>query len=494
MSADFVRVPRRPRGLVLSHTLLVGCACVLVLALMSATLSTWTDEEYSLASTGQGIAHAYARAVGFERQGPLYFVLLAIWRSIDASVFFARLFSVACIAGFLAVMAPLLRRVWPTAPLFVFAAIAFNPFVVYAGTEIRLYAGALLVSALLVRFFLDGFYDHQRPSARIGFVAAAIAAAYLQYYLMFALVGFGTALLFQRRGQLGAYLGSCTVVALGMIPLLAIVRTQLGIESPSQLGLIASVHIPLGAAADYLLPLHWAKSSLLRFVYAGLAIVALGSVIAARPRIERSAFAMALVASTSIVLVTLVGLVEHVFVIAPRQTVVLFVPLALALAALLATSRKPRFALGFAAAYTIATACSLFSLYGHGAKTGDWSRVGAMLQSNVRPGDAVAIFDADAALPLARYYRGSLVRIPTEPTRNVYSSAAFVIESDAQVEAEIGRTRLGDRRLWLVKNVACAYRNPDYGCAHLERILTRDYRLVSEHTFFESTVTELQPR
>ena len=494
MSADFIAASERPRGVVLSRTLLVGCASVLVLALLSAVLSTWTDEEYSLASTGHGIAHAYARAVGFERQGPLYFVLLAAWRSIDASVFFARLFSVACIAGFLAVMAPLLRRVWPSAPLFAFAAIAFNPFVVYAGTEIRLYAGAMLVSALLVRFFLDGFYDRERPSARIGFVAAAIAAAYLQYYLMFALVGFGAVLLFQRRGQLAAYLGSCAVVALGMVPLIGIARAQVGIESPSPLGLIASLYIPFGASADYLLPLHFAKSGSLRLVYAGLAIVALGSVIAARPRIERSAMAMALIAFTSIVLVTLVGLVAHVFVIAPRQTVVLFVPLALALAALLSTTRKPRFALGFAVAYTIATSCSLFSLYGHGAKTGDWSRVGATLQSNVKTGDSVAIFDADAALPLARYYKGSLIRIPSASAPNVYTSAAFVIESDAQVDADIGRARLGNRRLWLVKNVACAYRNPDYGCAHLDHILLRDYRVVSERAFFESTITELQPR
>lgn len=482
-------------GTAVSRMLLVGASAIALLLVLGALLSTWTDEEYSLATSAHGIAYAYAHAVGFEKQAPLYFVALAAWRAINASVFFARLSSVICIAGFLAVVAALLRRVWPQSPTIVFAAIAFNPFVVYAGVEIRLYASALFVSALLALFFMDGFLDARGSlRARLAFVITAIAAAYLQYYLMFVLVGFGAAVLVVRRTALPGYLAACTLIACGMIPLVSIVRAQVGVDAPSELGALSALHIPLAGAADYVFPLHWARGAIERIAYVVLGAIALGSLVAAKPRFDRRTAAFAAIAGVLVALFTLVGLLAHVFVIAPRQTVVLFVPLMLFVASLLATARRPRVALGFGAAYALATLLSLASLYGHGAKTGDWSRVGSALSREVRAGDIVAVFDADAALPLSRYYAGTLIRLPRVPRADVFRADAFVIHSAAEVEAKIGSRALPRRRLWLVRNNACTFRNPDYGCAYLDRVVAQDYRIVAERSFFESSIVELAPR
>ncbi len=483
----------------MSRSLVVGMVAIAILVGLGAIFATWTDEEYSLATTAHGAAFAYGRAIGFEKQAPLYFVLLALWRTFDSSVFVARLFSVACIAGFLITMAALLRRVWPNASTLVFAAIAFNPFVVYAGTEIRLYAFALLVSSLLALTFYDGFFvacDISRGVwiARTGFVLSAIAAAYLQYYLMFALVGFGAALLVYRRQGLLAFLASCALVALAMVPLVGIVREQVGVDEPSRLGLIGAARIPLAASADYVMPLHWARGIVGRAAYAIVGLVAIGSIVAAQPRPNRAFGAFAIVAAVSALLFTLVGAFAHVYVIAPRQTVVLFAPLMLAVAALLATARRPLSAIAFGGAYALVCALSLGSLYGHGAKTGDWKRVGAALTREVAPGDAVAVFDSDAALPLQRYYVGSLVRVPRSPQTDVFRANAFVIHSSAEVDGVIGRARLGHHRLWLVRNNACTFRHPDYGCAYLDEVVRREYRVIAEHPYFESSIAELVPR
>ena len=490
-----VAAAERTSGFAVSRTLIVGASAIALLLALGALLSTWTDEEYSLITTAHGVAYAYAHAVGFEKQGPLYFVVLAAWRAINASVFFARMLSVVCIAGFLAVAAALLRRIWPQASTVVFAAIAFNPFVVYAGVEIRLYASALFVSALLALFFFDGFLETRGSlRARAAFVITALAAAYLQYYLMFALVGFGAALLVLRRPALPRYLAACAVIACGMLPLVSIVRAQIGVDEPSQLGALAALRIPLAGAADYVLPLHWARGSIGRIAYLVLGAIALGSLVAAKPQIDRRTAAFAGIAGVLVVLFTLVGLIAHVFVIAPRQTVVLFVPLVLFVASLLATARRPRAARGFGAAYALAALLSLASLYGHGAKTGDWSRVGSALNREVRAGDLVAVFDADTALPLSRYYSGSLIRLPRVPPADVFRADAFVIHSAAQIEAKIGSRALPHRRLWLVRNNACTFRNPDYGCAYLDRVVAHDYRIVAERSFFESSIAELAPR
>ena len=482
-------------GLTVPRSAIVGACAVGLLLFLGAILATWTDEEYTLATTAHGVGHAYFRAIGFERQGPLYFVTLAAWRAFDTSIFFARLFSVAGIAGFLAVMATLLRRVWPSAPTLAFAAIAFNPFVIYAGVEIRLYASALLVSALLVLFFLDGFASERGSlGARVGFVVAAVAAAYLQYYLMFALVGFGAALLVYRRGALPVYFACSAIVAAAMLPLVGIVRAEIGVEAPSHLATLTALRLPIVASLNYVLPLLWARNPFERILYGLAVLLAIGSIVAAQPRFDRPTGTFAVASGAVIAIFLLVGLVGHVFVIVPRQTVVLFVPLTLGMAAFLATTRRPLAVVGVGGAYSVCAVLTLFALYGHGAKTGDWRRVGAELRQVVRGGDVVAVFDSDAALPLSRYFPGPLVRIPRIPRSDAYTAASYVIHSDAEVEAVLGPATRKHRRLWLVRNNACTYRNPDYGCVYLDRVIARDYRLASQQTFFESSIEELEPR
>jgi uncharacterized membrane protein len=107
------------------------------------SLPTWVDDEFSLRTTARGIGVAWQQAIGFENQAPLYFALLAAWRTFDASVFFARTFSTLCALGFVALVALIARRVRPGNPSWPWvAAAAIHPFVIFAALEIRLYAFA----------------------------------------------------------------------------------------------------------------------------------------------------------------------------------------------------------------------------------------------------------------------------------------------------------------------------------------------------------------
>ena len=66
---------------------------LVVTAWLSLELNVWRDEMYSLHSSSGSVARAAWRAVEFELQPPVYFAVLAAWRSIDDSIFFARLLS-----------------------------------------------------------------------------------------------------------------------------------------------------------------------------------------------------------------------------------------------------------------------------------------------------------------------------------------------------------------------------------------------------------------
>ena len=117
---------------------------------LALTLNIWDDDAFSLSTSGKDIWYAVKHALQFEMQPPLYFVLLNLWRSLSDSAFFASLFSILCITLTLYVVAELaLRFDKESHPGWITAVIALNPFVIYAAVEIRVYAFAILLSAVV---------------------------------------------------------------------------------------------------------------------------------------------------------------------------------------------------------------------------------------------------------------------------------------------------------------------------------------------------------
>src|SRR6266850_2556045 len=164
-------------------------------------LNIWVDEAFSLRTSERGIGYALHQALHFELQAPLYFVLLSAWRKLDTSIFFARLLSVASVALSLKVIAGLSRRIWKDIHQgWIVAVVAFNPMTIGVAVDVRLYAPVLLISALLILTFYDGYLSQNtNRRAQICHVALAVVALYTQYYTGFLLVGSACALLVLRR-------------------------------------------------------------------------------------------------------------------------------------------------------------------------------------------------------------------------------------------------------------------------------------------------------
>jgi len=197
---------------------------------LAANLNIWTDEAYSLNTTGKDIGYALHQALYFELQPPLYFILLNLWRSLNSSFLFARLFSILCITLAIYVVAGVSRRfLKEIPPCLVAASVAFNPFVIWAAVEIRLYAFAILLSALLLLSFFDGYLTEvSQAKARWCYLVFSALAIYTQYYLGFLLVANAVALLVVKRWYaLRNYIFGMSVVGLCFTPMLMILFYQI---------------------------------------------------------------------------------------------------------------------------------------------------------------------------------------------------------------------------------------------------------------------------
>ncbi|MBK9213992.1 MAG: glycosyltransferase family 39 protein [Chloracidobacterium sp.] len=160
---------------------------------LAFSLNIWAEEASTLFSTQHGLLSAIRHAAIDERQPPLYFWVMSLWRSIDGSIFFARLFSIICSIVAIRVFAGTARRVFTReATLLATAFFALHPVLVWASTEIRSYSLVVLLSVISVRLFLDIFLESNgRRNARWLWLAfTAVVAAYTSYHLLYLFAGF----------------------------------------------------------------------------------------------------------------------------------------------------------------------------------------------------------------------------------------------------------------------------------------------------------------
>ena len=215
------RSPRLARG-----TRLPG-----VTSWLSLELNVWRDEMYSLHSSSGTPGFAFRQALHFELQPPLYFVLLSLWRGIDSSVFFARLFLRSSGAVPFCASAALGERLLPkVAPVWIAAVVATHPVLVWAGTEIRVYALILLLSALLTLAFFDAHWASGRRGTQR--ILSCRSRPALRVHAVLPGRSFG--LLWHRAARparpakRGAVCRDMGVVALLAFPLVVAARMQFG--------------------------------------------------------------------------------------------------------------------------------------------------------------------------------------------------------------------------------------------------------------------------
>ncbi len=205
---------------------------------LASYINIWEDESYSLNTTAS--AHSLASVINlsynFEGQPPAYFVLLSIWRQINQSIFFARLLSILFVVLSSVYVYRIGKLISNGSSLkWVLILFLFNPFIVWAAMEIRLYSMAIFLSTVLVYNFLLFFIENKKKYI-FYFLIISLIGLYTQYFFLFQIGGLALGLWVYKGWR--QFLNFCLYLlplALLFIPNLFFISSQMNmIESKKE--------------------------------------------------------------------------------------------------------------------------------------------------------------------------------------------------------------------------------------------------------------------
>ena len=411
---------------------------------LAKILNIWVDEAYTLHTTGHGVAYALRQSLNFEFQPPLYFVTLTIWRTLNSSIFFSRIFSVICILLTILLTVHLSKALVPKLrPVWAVSLVAFNPYVIWAALEIRVYALVLLFSSILLLLFFHGYLSvFPKENARKLYVIFAILSLYTMYYLGFLLAVQGIVLACLRRKiLLKFYLRDMTIVALVFSPLIWFIKIQtleqhamfITEETTSFEGFLTTAR-----HFQWYLFGSWSKNHLFwpawNLVIKPLILVSAISVVVIKRRtISSNHIYLGMTCVFGYLTFSFLRTFTDLqFALLLRHSLVFLLPIIFFVFSILSLVGKskvfvvPIFTISVLLSYSI----TLSNEYNPMTKTGDWSNVANSLIETEIARQPIVVFPPDLAWPLSHYYSGmnAIVQIPRELDPEDYDPREFALK------------------------------------------------------------------
>jgi hypothetical protein len=484
-------------------------ALFLVFALpLAATLNIWIDEAYSLETTNDGLHNAFERALGFELQPPLYFLILTLWRKINDSLFFARLlsivFTLAAVALSFAVGSRFLKQTPSWIPALI---VAVNPITAYAALEIRLYSLVILLSALMLLLLYDGYLSEvDNGKARLCFTATSVVALYTHYFLGFILAGGALAVLLRRDwARLKCYMISMLIVGVAFLPMASTVLGQISsiqdVQATDQsLTVLAGVKMLYKRIVEYLLPKHWDEPRMLEVVrdWVFRSLIFLGLIFAHRKRrqiVNADSVSVFIIFLTAIAFLFILRNQLGKDLLRNYHTVVLFIPTVLSFLVVLEHFGKKiiAFLVVIIVLFSVVASCMRYRPL---AKFGDWERAAIFVAENQQTEEPVFFFKNEGLLPFGYYYKGPnlLIGIPGPPSLVSYDPRDQVLRTPEEVLNAFGSVNGNYDRFWLITYGTKSYMGIDMGYGTLEAFLKEHCELVNERKFYASLVQRFRWR
>lgn len=501
------------------RNLAIGVVVLLLLHLaitvpFALTLNVWTDEASTLYATQNGFWVAFQTAAAEQKQAPLYFWIMSLWRMADDSLFFARLFSIVCSLGAIVVFHRLATRFFkPVAALAATAFIALHPFLIWASVEVRVYSLVVLLSVVLIRLFLDAFFDDDGSPNRywksVWFLVFAIISLYTNYYLGFLLAGLFFALIVTGKWRSAIrYAGLMVVAGAAFLPLVLTAAAELRSRSAGSIeeySLIDGVKVVWNHLLTFLLPTEifppeqqsiasMVRAWIARFGLAVIAILAIWK----RKDITAPTIAFAVVAAAIGFCMIVAGSLVGPSLIVIRHAAMLYVTVVLPLALLIRDIsvgwRVNNIFLAGAVPLIIASfGYGISHIYPEHTKRGDWARVAAFIEQNESAGQPILVFPTFDALSPRSHYKGVNQILPDEKYFDFIPGANVRSPEDLRREIEFAISELppGSDRIWLAVGDLC---NGNDGCSPLQNYIDANYTKEIEKDFYLEKLYLLKKR
>lgn len=480
---------------------------------LARQVNIWADEASTLYTTQHGFVRAFQNLFSDEKQAPLYFLLLSLWRKINDSIFFARLFSVVFSLLSIAVFARLAQRIWEQkTALFLTALFALHPYLFWASLEIRLYSFIIFITCLLFTFFYDGFLDDEivfqtgakaQSRARNFYVLTAVLALYTNYYLGFLLVGAFAALLLLRRWAAAKnYFLRMLVVGVAILPLFYIINLQFSdrvATFQAEKSFLEGARILWNHFLTFVLPTeiytpeNSTAVSLVRLWIVRASILASLIVLVKNKfkDLDKNVVASGTIAAVCGAFFLFVYFQLGAMYVEIRHAAVYFVAIFVFVAALLVKVLPKKTWIFAAVLYLAFFSYAVAVMYPNLTKRGDWKQVAAFIAQNESSGQPIVLMPAYDALALPFYYRGANKILPDERYFSFFTEAepGSANAFRRQIEFVTSEIPPGAEEIWLLTDENCAV---GQSCEPLENFVAANYTIVLEKDFYKEKVRLLR--
>lgn len=485
-------------------------------------LNIWADEASTLHTTQNGFIFALQNAFSIERQAPLYFWFLSLWRDISDSVFFARLFSIICSAVAILVFSRLARKISDEkAAVFMTAFFAFHPYLFWASLEVRLYSFVILVSVLILDLFFDLFLQGEKQENQrrkeILFVVASTVALYTNYYLGFLLVGCFIALLVLRKWRAAKkYLYLMFAVGLLFLPLFLAMMSQLA-NNASGFRVEKSFGEGLRLFWNYFLsfvlpteifPASTTESttiSVVRLWIVRLTILAAVVLLIKKRKIfDEKILAFGTISAVIVGFMLVAYFALGPIYVAIRHAAILFAPVLFfaftTAKAILPeqngetkSSVKKLIPVFLGVLLVPFFIYSILSLYPGFSKRGDWAKVASFIEANEKPNQPIIIFPNYDALSLPVYYKGANKILPDENfvAWDFEAAPGSELSIKRQTDFVISEIPLDANEIWLLTDESC---DVSEQCRPLENFVEANYTTIETKFFYLEKVRLLRKK
>ena len=465
---------------------------------LAYVLNVWVDEASTLYNTENGFIHTFQTVFTTEKQAPLYFLLLSVWRDIDGSVFFARLFSLiwSCLA--IKVFFDLSRRNFSENQAFLITSFfALHPFLFWISLEIRLYTMIVLFSCLLLNHFQLGYLNDEKRS-RLYFVLSAITGLYINYYMGFLLLGGFLALLILRRNKAAkSYFLHMIIVGLAILPLALIIKMQLEINTGGHkeiTDLVVGMKMLWGHLLTFVIPTELMPGdeqtvvSMARIWLIRLSVLA-GIVLLIKSRFRAIDEKVIVFGTFSAVVLAMLLFAFSILggeYIALRHASVLFVPVVLAAASIYSNLLPQKVWIALAVFFTFLFSYSIYTSFPTFAKRGDWRHISQYIEQREKPNQPIVTSQAYDAISIPYHYKGINRVVPddrffewdiedSKSTENAFRKQTEFIISEIPADAE---------GIWLLTRDTCHLPETAPSCRPLEKYVEENYTVEIEKDFY----------
>lgn len=477
-------------------------------------LNAWVDEASTLYNTQKGFIDTALNVFHTEKQAPLYFILLSLWRDIDGSIFFARLFSIICSCLAIKFFYDLARSFFEgKKAILITAFFAFHPYLIWASLEIRLYSMVILLTVLLLKFFNEGYLNHRdaetRRKPQIIFIVLSVIGIYTNYYLGFLLVGgFVSLLILQRWKEAKTYFLQMFIVGLAILPLAWAIKSQLAVNTSGHQqisGLLEGIRILWGHFLNFVFPTELMPIDEQTFIsYLRIWLIRLGilSVILLLVKNKfRALFdeKVQIFAAFSVVVFIFLLIAFTILggeYVSLRHAAVLFVPLILVIASLFANLLPEKSWIVLALFFALLFPYSIYSLYPNLAKRGDWSNISRFIEANEKPNQPIVTSQVYDAISLPFHYKGNNQVFPDERffEWNLEDSLSSENAFKKQTEFIISEIPADSQYIWLLTRDTCHREETKASCRPLENFVREHYTIEIEKDFYLEKVRLLRKK